>query len=480
MRKPVPFLLLFCLFIPGLYLHATETPGEIVNLQGNHYLTVSKIKITGNKITRQAIILREIPFSPGDSIAMKDLPLVLGRIRENLINTSLFNFATADTVTELTDHQRVILLIHVVERWYIWPFPFFELSDRNVNAWLQAMDFSRLSYGIDLTIYNARGRNETLQLPIHLGFNEMVGMTYRVPYLNRKQTLGIKIGGVFLRNHEVSYVTERNKLRYLRDYHDYPFQGLYVFTEVIQRYRIYNSLLFRLSYQYDDFSDSLLKINPFYSTDSRKNMSFFSVGFQYKSDHRDAHYYPLKGYYFDLILEKDGLSLLHHETTNIFSLNCNLRKYWQLYPRWYFSAGGTLKFSTPPEQPYFLQKGLGYGREFIRGYEYYVIDGQHYAFIKTNVKFALLPERNMHLGFLKSGKFNPLHYAFYVNLFGDAGYVIDNNTITRYSNTLARDLLVGYGIGLDFATYYDIVCRFELSVNKMNEAGLFIHFIAPL
>ena len=43
----------------------------------------------------------------------------------------------------------------------------------------------------------------------------------------------------------------------------------------------------------------------------------------------------------------------------------------------------------------------------------------------------------------------------------------------------SNEFLYGYGLGIDFVTYYDIVFRVEFSANKFGETGLFLHFNAP-
>jgi hypothetical protein len=47
---------------------------------------------------------------------------------------------------------RLILLVDVNERWYTFPVPIFELSDRNFNEWWQNYnhDFRRVNYGLRL------------------------------------------------------------------------------------------------------------------------------------------------------------------------------------------------------------------------------------------------------------------------------------------------------------------------------------------
>ena len=79
---------------------------------------------------------------------------------------------------------------------------------------------------------------------------------------------------------------------------------------------------------------------------------------------------------------------------------------------------------------------------------------------------------------LPFNKFNTFHYALYAGIFGDAGYVDDNRYAQK--NPLANSFLYGYGAGIDYVTYYDIVFRFEYSFNKMLEHGFFVSFNAGI
>ena len=50
----------------------------------------------------------------------------------------------------------------------------------------------------------------------------------------------------------------------------------------------------------------------------------------------------------------------------------------------------------------------------------------------------------------------------------------------QQNNYLANTVLCGSGLSLDFVSYYDLVLRMEYSINRLNEKGLFLHFIAPI
>jgi hypothetical protein len=124
-----------------------------------------------------------------------------------------------------------------------------------------------------------------------------------------------------------------------------------------------------------------------------------------------------------------------------------------------------------------VQRGLGYFEENLRGFEYYIIDGQSWGMARANLKYQLIKPAVLRV-YNGSNRFNLLHYAFYLNIFSDAGYVSDRFFFNE--NPLANQLLYSTGIGLDFVTYYDQVIRFEYSFNKLGEKGFFINFTAPL
>ena len=471
--------IIFSVFLPGFLLLIQDAKGQNgidpVN-GGQKFLIVNTISIEGNHQTRSSIILRELLFHEKDTLPQNRFSALIKSSRDNVFNTRLFNFVTIDTICEPGMMVKADVRIHVVERWYIWPIPFFEISDRNFNSWLSTMDFSRLTYGVDLTISNVRGRNETLRFPVHFGFNRQFGFDYTIPYINRKKTIGFGVGAQLDQNHELIVKSVNNKPVYLKDPGSFIQQNIYSFLEMRFRPSLYSYHSLRLSYNAYSFSDSLLLI-PGYTYAEKPYLNFLTISYQFKKDNRDIAYYPLKGSYFDVFFEQNGI---WNQPVNELHLQSNFRMYWQLYKRWYYAAGLTVKYTFTGSPPYFLQQGLGYGRDYVRGYEYYVVDGMHFALLKNNFKFALVPQNVLDIGFLKSQKFNPIPYAFYLNVYADLGYVYNSDSKQSQLNDLQNKLLAGCGIGLDFTTYYDIVARIELSVNRKGVPGVYLHFMAPI
>ena len=445
------------------------------------YVIAGSVSISGNRITHPNIILRELKFKEGDTLKIAGLPGILNNAKQNIFNTRLFNFVTLDTTVN-SGTNRMNLSIVVIERWYVWPIPYFQLTDQNINVWLQTWDWSKLTYGIDFTFFNVRGRNETLKIITHFGFNQKYGFTYKIPYITKKQTIGIGFGADVDLNHQVATQTIDNQPYYFNGTGSYPKNLGFAFAEVLLRPNIYVIHTFRLAYSHYYFQDTLLHV-PGFSLTYSNNQNFASIWYQYKNDHRDVQYYPLRGWYFDFEFNHSVPFGFTHNTY-IKSL---FREYFQLHDRWYYALSLLGKLSFETVQPYYLQRGLGYSREFVRGYEYYVVDGQHYLLLKNNIKFAILPEMVRKIGFIKTTKFNTIPLALYANLFCDMGYVyaypqkaFGPGEVYIPFNSLQNSLLFGYGLGLDFTTYYDVVIRVEGSMNLMGRPGVYIHFIAPI
>ena len=130
--------------------------------------------------------------------------------------------------------------------------------------------------------------------------------------------------------------------------------------------------------------------------------------------------------------------------------------------------------------PYYFNRGLGYNNDYIRGYEYYVIDGQSFALVKNSLKYKLIKQHIVEVKALKNrfSQFSTIPYSVYLTLNGDAGYVQDK--FYGNKNSLNNKWQYGYGVGLDFVTFYDIVARFEFTFNKQMQHGFFISMSAGI
>lgn len=438
---------------------------------------IKKINIKGNETTKEKIIIRELTFHENDSISENNLKDKIDNTKENLLNTLLFNFVTIN-YKNIPLSKNIEINIELIERWYIWPFPIFKFSERNFNTWWKNKNLSRINYGTFISDNNFRGRKELMQIKLNFGYDSEISLLYQIPYINKKQNFGIGFTAGIIANHETNYLTFNDKLLYFKDNDDYVKETF--FSQIIFSYRnkIHNTHFIFLGYNHYNFSDTLMKLNNEFSVNNNNRLKYISLKYWYKNDYRDFKSYPLIGHYFDLIIMKNGFNILDNNNPDMFFIESTYKKYLKIKKRLYFASAIIGKMSFDRKPAYYLQTALGYGHDFVRSYEYYVIDGKSFILFKSNFKYALVKNKIKEFDFLSSERFNKLYYALYFNIFADAAYVEANKF--SGNNSFADEFLFGTGIGLDFVTYYDIVFRIEYSYNKSGDNGVFLHFMAPL
>jgi len=148
--------------------HASEALSQESLLFGDDKLLIDDIVISGNEVTHESIILRELVFSIGDTIEKMKLLPALQRSKDNLLNLALFNFVNLNI--KHLDNNRIDVIIDVTERWYIWPVPILEYADRNFSTFIQNKDWEKINYGVWLKWSNFRGRNELFTGKVRLGY----------------------------------------------------------------------------------------------------------------------------------------------------------------------------------------------------------------------------------------------------------------------------------------------------------------------
>jgi outer membrane protein assembly factor BamA len=435
---------------------------------------VSGIVVEGNKRTRERIILRELVFHEGDTLTTDALYEQLERSRQNLMNTALFNSVVL--LPTYLPGSDVFITITVNERWYLWPSPIIQLADPNFNTWWLTKDFSRINYGAYLYQYNFRGLNETIYLKMQFGYARQFGLRYKVPYFDKRQRWGFSIGGQFAEQREITIGTVDNK-RVLFSQPDLNARTEWK-GDVQMTLRPTHDLRhsWTLGYVQAGVQDTIGVLAPDYFGQGALDTRYLVLGYGLVHDERDSRAYTRDGHYAELKLWRFGLGLGDLNAPDLTTAYATI-KYWQkLSERWTVSLTGRGKTTWGNPVPYYVQEGLGY-ENFIRGYEYYVIDGQHYVLGKADAAFALIKPRQYTVDQVPIESFRTLYVALYLDVYVDLGYVWDD----QYDdvNFLAGSWQSGYGAGLDLVTSYDQVLRIEYSFNALGEGGLFLHFTQP-
>ncbi len=436
--------------------------------------TIQEITLTGNKKTKDFIITRELDFKAGDLICHVEFAKRFNTNQNRIFNTGLF--ISVKIIASVLDSGQVSLNIVMDERFYSYPIPLIGLADRNFSEWWnqRGHDLSRLDWGIRFVQKNVRGRNETLRIRAEFGFNKKFEVDYTFPYLNKKQKTGLSIYGGAIFNRQVAYQTTNHKLTYVEKEKIIRTRYAGGIT-VFRRNNYYQTHAVSLYWYHNAIDDTVALLNPNYFLEGRTSQNYPTLRYTFLDDHRDIQYYPLKGYYIRLDIENNG-AWLSPEIDYSFA-KLELSKFMQLHKRIYAAGSIKGKTSTPDRQPFFNQRGLGYDKEAISGYELYVIDGQHFALSKLNVKWQIF-RKNTEIKGIPIDNFQRIPLALYFKLHVDGGFVANRYPIGN--ERFANKWLYGYGAGFDFTTYYDFVIRTEYSINGAGEAGFYINFKAAI
>jgi len=448
---------------------------QIVVWSQDKNLIINEIEITGNRITKEKIILRELTFQKGDTIPGDSFESLISRSRENILNTSIFNYVTITESTESTD--LVTIIISVEERWYTWPSVILVYDDRNFSAWLKSKDFSKTKYGLSLDRFNAFGRRENLRASFLFGYARQFSASYKNIALdkNRKHFVGGDIE--FIAQDEIIYATKENKpVTFNNDfksaYDREKFTINYLFRPDIINYHN-----FYLNYFKYNIADTIIKLNPDFLGSNRNRFDCFTLDYVFSNDRRDIHAYPLRGSYFGLLIGQTLAKPFSKEPFSSTIIYPSFYKYMEINSKLFYAAGINIKLSYTNINSFIYSRSIGYKLN-MHGFEYNTIEGQHFIILNNLLKFAVLKQRVTKISVIPFDKFNKIHYALYFNLFTDCGYV--SNKYSTPDNDYANRFLYSGGVGFDLVTYYDRTFRIEYSINGSGIAGFYFHLTAPL
>ena len=436
--------------------------------QGRLYI-VGNIFISGNKVTKPFIITRELPFRTGDSLTLEQLTYYFVGAREHLINTRLFNEVTV-SLKEFQGYS-VDINIDVKERWYIFPLPYARPVDRNFTAWAeQGYSLSRFDYGLKYSQYNFTGRNDYLRVWLITGYSKQIEMAYDRPNTGKNMIHGFGGGFQVSGLTELDAITTNNQQVFVnRD--SMQNAGRYLQTQLTFSLRYYyrpairTKHFFRVSFNQLKIDSSLLVINPNYLLNNRLSLIFPEFFYSLNYNNIDYVPYPTRGVLFETSILQRGITA----DMNMTQLVARSNEAFSFAPKMYFVTQNFALLRLPFRQPFYNQSLLGYGDYYMRGLEKYVVDGVGLLLDRNTVMRELA---HFNISFLPNTAHDHIPFRIYVKTYVDLGYVFN-----RYNNlnSLQNTMLYTYGAGFDVVTFYDLVLRFEYSINQLGEKGLFFH-----
>jgi len=439
-------------------------------------VVIHAIRIQGARKTQPRLILRELDFAQGDTLPGGRVREILEQNQNKIFNTNLF--VSVDLTLEPSPEGRIDLLIRVTERWYIFPMLIFELADRNFNEWWvdRNRDLRRTQYGLRVAHTNFRGRGEVLRATAQFGFTKRFELGYTIRYLDRAQKSGLGFVVSYSDNRSLAYRTEYNRLVYFDD-DSRVRDRFHASVAYSHRPKFYSTHRVEARFNYNTIADTIARLSPNYFLDGRTTQQYASLSYTFTWDRRDIAAYPLKGHLFAADVAQSGFTRREDVHQTSVGLVCAL--YQPLGKKFYGSVGFRGRVSTPGRQPYPNYRALGYGFDNLRGYEYNVVDGQHFVLGKLTFRRELFSIKYNVPNLLGLEQFQTVPVAAYLTTYADAGYVHSpfNGSET---NLLNNRLLYGGGVGIDIVTFYNLVFRINYSINRQGNKGLFLHFVRDI
>jgi outer membrane protein assembly factor BamA len=432
----------------------------------DEYVTVIKIVITGNKRTREQIVLREMSVLEGQLVNRDSLQHIMNLNKIRIMNLALFN--EAEMFIDSVSNTAVIWRIAVKERWYIMPEISLKLADRNLNVWWyeQNHDIKRAIIGVALSHLNFRGNHEKLSLYTQVGYSQKFGINYQRPFIDKKQKHGIGVSVYDSRNRETFYRTDSNKLEFASSTNRDVLEMFEANVNYTFRPAYSTRHLFQISYRNYRIDDSLRDLNPNYFANGNTRADYLELYFRIDINRVDNWNYPLRG--FKLIgtsANRIGFNGLGIQSF----VNVETGYFDNPAGNWFWNVIFRGRLMLPERSPYGFLGGMGGPTDYMRGYEYYVIDGPQYGLFRFDLKNEVV---NYNFKGIPIKVLSVIPIRLYPKIFADVGAVRNPNPL---NSKLNNRLLYSGGIGLDLVTLYEIKFRFEYTFNHLGEKGLFLH-----
>jgi outer membrane protein assembly factor BamA len=439
----------------------------------NNYLYIDSIVVQGNKITQSSTIFREMDIQVGDSLLQADL---LPRLKKNealLLNTSLF-IAVQIKVKDWQTN-RLILTVSLRETWYIYPIPILEISDRNFNVWWveHGRTLRRLNVGLNTQHNNLTGRRDRLKFLFQFGYVPKYDFNYSLPYLNKEKTIGMSAGFFYAKNKEINFATSENKLQFITDEKRYALRRFRGGVGFSYRKKLYTTHAFTSEYHDISVADTVGKLNRDYFLEGKTRQRFFRFAYNFTHDQRNVRGFATEGWVFGANVQKDGL--MPQEDLQALYTSAYFSQYFKLSEQWLFAYSTKIRAALlRQKQPYNANRALGFGLDFVRGYQYYVVDGLDFGLLRTDLRYELWSNK------LKLGQYigKPdaanIPLRVFLRLSGDTGYA--NEPYYKAQNPLSNKVLYGGGFGLDFVAMRDKIFQIEYDINHLGQKGVFLQY----
>jgi outer membrane protein assembly factor BamA len=400
---------------------------------------VDRVVVSGNKVTAEDVILREIPFTFPAVLRAEDLKLIEHRV----MNLRLFN--RVELRVEARDGEQQLTVL-VTESWYVFPAPILFIGEH---------DWNKIGYGLQVTDSNFRGRNEKLRVGGWFGYNPSYFLNYSIPWIGERQRLSLGVGA--------SKGLSVNKI--------FGFQEARQGFSVRVGKRV--SLKLESSVQFSLTRIKLPREYQSFSVSGTGQDLVPSLSWQTRWDNRDLTEYPRRGNYVAVNIQRTGFA---RDQPEYWRVTVDGRLYEPVFGSATLPVRQLLVINSG-NVPVYDRVYLGFS-ERIRGYYNLVVpEPARYAeygsynisLTSVELRFPILPVRYFSIehGPIVPRLFRNLQFGISAGVFADSGFVWRSAGDLRL-----RTLYAGYGVGLHFHLPYIHVFRVEYALNRTGRGQL--------
>jgi len=403
---------------------------------------IDSIQLSGNDITQDFIILRELTFKIGDTVNKKTLLYN----RERVFSLNLFNKVDFFIIKENAIN---ILLIEIKESWYIYPLPFITSRDGDIH---------RSTYGLNLNYKNFRGRNETLQATVGVGYDPFYSISYQNPALFFENDIGLTA----TTSYSKVYNNSENALKAAGT--DFQYKVVNVHLTLSKRLDQFNLLSVMVGYDYIEAPYT----DMYGITATGGNIDrYLLLGGSYLIDTRDLKQYSLNGFYGYVQYFHKGFL---ENNINYNLMQADFRTYHTIVEDLSAKFRVAYRGTFGNEVPYYDYSMLDYSGFIVRGHRNEHPEATNMIVTSAEISYPIVSEWDFSIKLpLLPESLTSARIGVFINLFYDAGTVFSNESTLAINNFLS-----GYGVGISFLVlpYYGL--RFEYSLNPRGSGEISI------
>lgn len=424
-------------------------------------LKVANVILTGNRVTDDDIITREMVLKRGSKFTLK-------KYSDDIMNIyNLALFTKVEIIPIPSAEKEITLNVDVKERWYILPLP---------DAGIDDGEWKKVWVGLNLRWDNFRGRNERVNLGFKAFYNPSISARYYVPWIGEKLHLFLGIGGSWqrTRNQSLEAVGRSNGGNTIT-YNDENYENTQYKGELtLGRYFGKHFSVFT-DYRYNYLRVSVYRPGRTISTDGSDNYLSLGAGIAY--DTRDLYEYATKGIYFRTGYLRSGFI---DKEIDFGRFSLENQSFIPVYFKkdYYITVASKLytNIGIGAIIPVYDHQFLGYGSNYVRGWTKYTFEGDDVLAVYNEIRIPIIKPRYIKAVELPIVRSIPIiknldiRHGLYFTLIYDIGAVWYKD-----QNIFKQKFISGAGMGINIIAPFGYVLRadwvFRLAKPVVGQIG---------